>query len=74
METVKVLSFLLRSGIFLILISIFYVHYFIEVLAKFNAKNTYLALSQENIRLGKAMKSSCLFKIYTTIGGPWYFW
>ena len=65
MESLKVLSFLIRSGIFLILFSIFYAHYFLEVVQKFNAKNTYLALSQENIRSGKAMKSSCLL-IYLT--------
>ena len=67
MELVKVLSFLFRSGIFLILLSIFYAHYLLEVVEKFNAKNTYLALSQENIKSGKAIKSSCLHKLFNRI-------
>ena len=67
MELVKVLSFLLRSGIFLILLSIFYAHYLLEVVEKFYAKNTYLALSQENIKSGKAIKSSCLHKLFNRI-------
>ena len=53
MKVAKIVSILLKAGIILILLSIFYTHYFLEVVKKFNDKNTYLALSQGSIRLGK---------------------
>ena len=53
MKVAKVVSILLKTGIILILLSIFYTHYFLEVVKKFTDKNTYLALSQEKISLGK---------------------
>ena len=53
MKVAKVVSILLKAGIILILLSIFYTHYFVDVVGKFKAENTYLASSQEKIRLGK---------------------
>ena len=53
MKVAKVVSILLKAGVILILLSIFYTHYFVDVVEKFKAKNTYLALSQEKISLGK---------------------
>ena len=55
MKVAKVVSILLRTGIILTLLSIFYTHYFVDVVEKFKAKNTYLALSQEKISLGKKL-------------------